>query len=108
MRADSIHYGAHIVHPLFQCRHVADPVRQTGAALIEHDQTSESGEPGLEMHESWFVPIMIEIRYEARHPNEVERSIPDDLIGDPHIAAPRVLSPHRRHHIEPHSVPSEC
>ncbi|WP_292241509.1 hypothetical protein [Mesorhizobium sp.] len=45
--------------------------------------------------------MQVEIGNEARHENEIERTLADHLIGDPHVAASGVSSFDRLHEICP-------
>jgi hypothetical protein len=42
-------------------------------------------------------PCELEVGDEARHEDEIERPVPDNLVGDVEIAAPRVGDPRDRH-----------
>ena len=93
---DGVHDGAHIVHPLLQRGEVADPVGETGATLVEKDETAESAQAGDEVNEIGFIPIMIEVGDEAWHEDKIERPFADHLIGDPKITALGIMGLHHR------------
>jgi len=93
LAADRVHHGAHVVHAHFDGRQVRDidAIRQPRAALVEEDEPAErrkvaerSGLPGL-------FPHQLDVRHEARHVDEIERPIADDLVRDAQVAALRIL-----------------
>lgn len=91
LRADSVHHSAQIIHPFLERRH-RDAIGQSGATLVEHDQTTKRRE-SLEVSAlGWVLPLQLEVRDEWWNVNEVEGSIADDLIGDVHVARLRVPS----------------
>ena len=46
------------------------------------------------------LPVQLEVRQEPRHEHQVERALPDHLVGDPVVAAPRVACLRQPH--DPH------
>ncbi|MER9949695.1 hypothetical protein [Mesorhizobium sp. M0047] len=48
---------------------------------------------------TFVFPVQIEIGNEARHEDEIERPLPDHLIGEPHIAAAGVSGLDRPHEV---------
>ncbi|MER9894325.1 hypothetical protein NKJ40_19980 [Mesorhizobium sp. M0119] len=57
----------------------------------------ERQQPGVAL----VFPVQVEIGNETRHEDEIERSLADHLIGDPHVAAKRVSSFDRPHEVCP-------
>ncbi|MER8612232.1 hypothetical protein [Mesorhizobium sp. M0435] len=50
---------------------------------------------------AFVFPVQVEIGNETRHEDEIERSLADHLIGDPHVAAELVASFDRPHEVCP-------
>ena len=72
-----------------------DAVGESRPALVEQDQPRERGEPGEEPRVLRHLPAHLDVRDPAGHPDEVERPLADDLVGDVGVAAPDVAG--RRH-----------
>ena len=65
----------------------AGPVGQAGAALVEHDHAAERPEAREEMRHGRIVPVEVDVGDEAGHVDEVERTLPEHLVGDADVAA---------------------
>jgi hypothetical protein len=89
LRADRIHDGPQVVHPLFQRREISDRDRvgEPGAALIESDQSCKRAKAANATREWWILPSVLQVGNEAQHPDEINQAIPNDLIGNVDIAA---------------------
>ena len=100
--AGGVHHRAHVVHPgleVGQMRRV-HPVGEPGAALVEVDQPREPRQPPQQPGVARVLPVHLEVRQQPRHEHQVERALPDHLIGDPVVAAPRVACLRQPH--DPH------
>ena len=88
-RCRGVHHRAHIVHARFETGQVVrvDTVGKTRAALVEQDQPRERRKPLQEPAVAFVFPVQVEIGNEARHEDEIERSLAYHLVGDPHVAA---------------------
>lgn len=78
----------HIVHPQLErwqalVRHA---VGEAGAAFVEQDQARERREPPQKVRVLGHLPALLDIRDPARNPDQVERPLPDNLIGDVDLA----------------------
>jgi hypothetical protein len=84
-----IHDGAHVVHSLLEGgEHVyRDSVREAGAPFVEQNQPAERGEAVEKMGEIGIFPGLFDMRNKARHVDEIERAVPDDLVGDAVVVA---------------------
>ena len=100
LRAGGVHHRADVVHAILQRRRRGDRVGKPRAALVEQDQPRERGELVEEARDPRVRPLQVQVRDEARHEHEVERTVADDLVGDVDLTALRVvgLRRHRRTH----------
>src|SRR6516162_3100317 len=96
-----IHHGADIVHPLFERRDAGHTIGEAGTALVEEDQPRERREATKEIRPLRHLPEQVDVGNEAGNKYEIERSAPDDLIGDPQLATPGISSFGRRHRLLP-------
>ncbi len=97
--AGRIHDGANIVHPGFEVWQIAvvDPVAEAGASLVELDESCKGAEPLEQVAVAGVFPVNFEIGKKSRHENEIDRTVADHLIGDPHIAAAGISGLRRFH-----------
>lgn len=58
--------------------------------VVEKDQTRERSETPIERSKTGFLPGVPNVRYPAGYKYKVDWSIPDYLVGDACLAAPRV------------------
>ena len=58
-----------------------------GAALVEEDEPPDRGEPPVEAGQLRVLPAGLEGADPAVDEDEVERSVADDLVGDPDVVA---------------------
>ena len=84
--ADRVHHSADIVHALVHGRQVRDAVREAGATLVEKDDAAKAAELVQPARQTRFVPIIFEMRDEARRHYQVG-SLAEYLIGDVDLAA---------------------
>ncbi len=97
LRADGVHHRPDIVHPLLEGGSGSHRVRQPRAALVEHDQPGEAGQPLQEARDRRLGPLEVEVREPAPHVDEVEWALAQYLVGDVDIAALRVACLGSRH-----------
>jgi hypothetical protein len=96
LRPRGVHYRANVVHPLLEDRQLVHghPVGETGPTLVEHDQPAERGEPPEEGGLQGVFPGQFDVRDPAGDEDEVDRSVPDHLVGEVDLAALRVSGLH--------------
>ena len=90
LRADGVQHRPDVVHPLLEGGQllIGNPIGKARASLVEQDQTGEGCEPREEPRVGRFLPVQSDVRDPAGHVDEIERTVPDHLIGDMRIAAP--------------------
>ena len=88
---DVIHHGANVVGALLEGGHRYRAIGQTSAAFIKANEPAELAEALKEKRALRYFPIQIEMRHGAGRPDNIERSVTCNLIGDTNIAAARVL-----------------
>ena len=98
---DGVHDGADVVHPLVHRRWPGHRVRHPGAALVEHDQPRERRQPAQEASQARFLPGHLDVRDEARHQDEIDRTVAEHLVGDADRPALRIARLGRCHHAPP-------
>jgi hypothetical protein len=86
-----VHHGAYVVHSVFEWRRRGNRVGKPRAPLVEQDQPRERGKPVEEAGDPRVSPLQVQVRDEARHEDEVERPIADDLVRDVDLTALRVV-----------------
>ena len=91
LAASRVHDGAHMVHALLEGRACAGPVGEAGAALVEDDHSAERPEARQEMRHRRMIPVEVDVGDEAGHVDEVERTLPEHLVGNSDLAALRVV-----------------
>ena len=87
---DGVHDGADVVHPRLERRHLANRVREAAPALVEQEDAGVPGEILDVVDEQRHVPAGQQVGERAADEHEVDRSVPHDLVGDRHVAAPGV------------------
>jgi len=107
LRARGIHDPADVVRPLLQRgdRGQRHRVRDARPALVEAEDPAERREAAKEPCEQGLLPHHLDIAGPPRDEHQVQRAVPDDLIGDVAVLAPGVprLGLHR-----PAACPREC
>jgi hypothetical protein len=94
-----VHDRPDVVRALVQGGRARRAIRETGAALVEADQPTEAAEPLEEPRKCRPLPLEVEMRGGPRRPHEVHGSVPADLVGDQHVAAPGVVGLRRNGHV---------
>ena len=69
---------------------LVDRIGHARAALVEHDQPRERGQPAQKMGQPRFLPGHLHMRDEPRHQNQVGGSVTNNLIRDADPTALRV------------------
>ena len=86
-----LEYDAQVLHARFECGPArAAAVGQAGTPLVEEDQPERACEPLVEVTPVRRLPPVDEVRDEAGDEDEVDVPSPDHLVGDRHVAVPRV------------------
>ena len=88
--AARIHHGPDVVHPLGERDIACDRIGQAGAALVEHREPRERGEPMQVSREIGPLPGGFDVRDEAGNRHEIRRPLTDHLEGDVESGALRV------------------
>lgn len=65
----------------------ADAIRNTGTALVEHDEARERSQAPEVSRLVAVLPLQLEVRDEGRHVDDVDGAVAEYLIRDVHIAA---------------------
>src|SRR3989442_2780118 len=87
LRARCLQDRAEIVHALLE-RRVADiAIREPRAALVEEDHAAEGCEAPHPVAVGRVLPGEVNVRDPARHDDEIERPLADDLVGNVDVAA---------------------
>src|SRR5262249_16004065 len=68
-----------------------DPIAQSGAAFVEHDEAAEGSQPAQELGVSRILPVDIEIGDKAGNEDQIDRSVAYDLVGDANVSAASVM-----------------
>src|SRR5438093_6390073 len=89
-RADRVHDGTDVVHPLLQGGHWSNPVGESRSALVEHDQARERRKASEEVGRAGLLPDVLNVRDEAWHHNQVDWPRAHDLIRDVNVSGPCV------------------
>ena len=87
---------ARILHPLIGRGDARRAVRHAGAAFVEANDARERRHPLEPAHPARLSPIEAEMSHPAWDHQQVVRTLADDLVGDVHVAAARVVN--RRSH----------
>jgi hypothetical protein len=67
-------------------------VGKAGVPFVEKDQPAHGGQPPEEGRSGRILPSEFDVADQARHEQDVGRSLADDLIGDVHTTAVHVAS----------------
>jgi hypothetical protein len=62
-------------------------VRESGPALVEHDDASKASESQEPARQIGMLPVIFDMRDEARYKNEIGRAAAKNLVSDMNIAA---------------------
>lgn len=85
-----VHDRTQVVHACLERRDARHAIRQSGPALVEDDEAAERHDRAIEVGQRGLFPAVLHVRYEAWGEDEVERPVPDDLVRDADLSAPRV------------------
>lgn len=88
---DRIHHRADVVHPFLQRWQVLDRVRQPNPAHVEEDQPPVTGKPAQEPLGLGVLPRQLDVARPVECEHDIDRTIPDDLVGDLEVPAGGVL-----------------
>jgi hypothetical protein len=88
----------HVVHALLEREDLRAAVRHASAALVEQNEAAERSEPADERSVLRGLPGCLDVRHVARNPEQIERAIANDLIGDVNVIAPDVTGRRCRGH----------
>ncbi len=83
----SIHDGSDVVHPLLERGNANVPVGHPGAPFVKEDQSAERCQALHELRKAGIGQLELEVAVDSRHPDHVDGSVADDLVGDAHLAA---------------------
>ena len=102
--ADVVEDRPKVVDPLLDRRQVvhADRVGQAGAALVEDDDTTERRQLVEQAGEGREVPHGVDVAEPLVDEDEVDRAVPEDLVGDMELAGACVARLRDRDRIEAH------
>ena len=87
-----VEHGADVVHPRFEIRHFAHAIRETRAALVEHDDARERGEAFDLPDPQRLLPGGQELGQRAADEDEIERPRAEDLVRDRGASAPGIAN----------------
>ncbi len=87
-RTDGIEDGGDVLHELLERRQGSgrDRIRESGAALVEHDQAPERGEPFAERGEGRHIPLGVLVTEPLIEQQEVGGPMADDLVRQMQVA----------------------
>jgi len=93
LRARGIHDRADVVRPLLQRRHRGQRhrVRDARPALVEAEEPAEGREAAKKTRDRRLLPHHVDIARPVEDEHQIQRAVPDDLIGDIAVLAPGVL-----------------
>ena len=61
-------------------------IRETGPACVEDDEPRERSEAAEEPREGRLIPLVLDMREQARDEHEVDGAVADDLVRDVDLA----------------------
>ena len=97
-RTDSIENSTKIVYALLERRDAARAIRDPNAASVEEDQARKRRQATHEPRPARVLPGDLDVRHDARHEDEVERTVADNLVRDVHaVRGLRVSNPRYIH-----------
>ena len=82
LEAHCVHDGSDIVHALVHGGEVSDAVGQTGAAFVEHDNPCKRAESIEPPGNARLSPIVVDVRHESGHKDQVDGPVAEFLVGD--------------------------
>src|SRR5262249_35393432 len=89
--ADRLQDGTDVIDALLQGRDGRRPVGQPRSTPVEANEPAERAHPLEQPHPVGTLPGEVEMQNRSGRPEEVQRTIADDLVGDVDVAALRVL-----------------
>ena len=89
--ASRVHHRTQIVHAHVETREFADAIGSAGTSLVEGDDARVARKARQEASEVGLVPVVLDVRHEARHQNKVDRTVAERLVGNVDVSAPGVL-----------------
>ncbi len=105
-----VHHGTDVVGSLLERRRGRRTVAHARPPLVEPDQSSERAQALDQRGRLRDLPEQLQVRHRARGVHQVDRvALARDLVGDHHVAAPRVPRLGPRYHAcepTPHAGPS--
>ena len=96
--ARGVHDRLHVVHPLLQRRRAGHRVGEAGAPLVEDHDPGERAEALEQIGNHRHLPVVLDVRDEARDEDQIEVALAEDLVGDVGVAAERVAGARRLGH----------
>ena len=90
-RAHRVEHCAHIVHALFQRRHLQDGIGEPGTPFVEQDEPRHPRQALEKAREGGLAPGILEVADPAHDENQVDWSVAKHLVGDVDVAASCVL-----------------
>ena len=99
LHAGGIHHRLHVVHPLLQRGWAAHGVRQAGATLVEDHDARKRAEPLEQVGNLRHLPVVLDVRDEARDEDQIQVSLAEHLVRDVSVAAERVSGARRLGHL---------
>ena len=85
--ASSIHDGSDVVHPLLERGNANVTVGHPGAPFVKEDQSAERCQALHELCVAGIGQLELEVAVDPGHPDQVDGTVADDLVGDAHLAA---------------------
>ena len=87
IRPCGVEDGPNIIHPLLEGGHLRHTVGESGAALVEQDQPCKRPQAAQKPGAGGLFPEPFNVGNEARDDHQIERAIPNDLIGNVDVSA---------------------
>jgi hypothetical protein len=84
-RSHRIHHRSDVVHSLLEAGNCRTAIGQPRAALVEADESGKRSESMQHPSETRLLPLVLNMRYEARNHDEIERTGAHYLVGDVNI-----------------------
>ena len=82
LQAHGVHHRPDVIHAPLEGAGPEGAVGQAGAPLVQDDQPAEREEPFEERAGEDVLPVELDVRHEPGDEDQVDRSVPDDLVGD--------------------------
>ena len=83
---DRVHHRAEVVHPRLQRRHLANRIGKAAAPLVEEEHATRLGHAFDVLHEERHVPPGQKVGERSADEHDVDRPLPDHLVGDCDLA----------------------